>query len=383
VTRAELAPPSDAEFVVVGAGLLGLAAGCELARRGREVIVFERACVGHPGAGSKGECRIFRLGYDDPRYVRMAQLALPLWRQLEAETGTALLTTTGQLTFGPGADVLADALAEAGAPFERWPATEVGRQFPEVAAPDTGTAVYEPASGVINAARCLAVLRSRLEGRLHEGTDVRALHEDGGGVTVETSAGPVRAASVICCAGPRSSRLLATAGIHLDLRASLAQVAYFQPRGDAAAKVPIVVERGEQMFYALPTPETELLKVGRHHVGPPVAPETADLDPDPLADLSLAEPVARLLPGFRAQPLSSERCFYDNSPDEDFVLDRVGRVTFGAGTSGHGFKFGPLLGEVLADLAEGRSPAVATGWLGVDRPGLRLGPTETEPSTGG
>jgi glycine/D-amino acid oxidase-like deaminating enzyme len=54
--------------------------------------------------------------------------------------------------------------------------------------------------------------------------------------------------------------------------------------------------------------------------------------------------------------VATERCVYDNSADTDFVLDRVGNVVVGCGTSGHGFKFGPLLGELLADLAEGTTP---------------------------
>jgi sarcosine oxidase len=68
--------------------------------------------------------------------------------------------------------------------------------------------------------------------------------------------------------------------------------------------------------------------------------------------------VGRLLPGLDPRPVGSERCFYDNSPDEGFVIDRVGRVVIGAGTSGHGFKFGPLWGVLLAALALGTVPPV-------------------------
>src|SRR5438105_1150197 len=85
-------PPSEAEFVVVGAGLLGLSTARELRRRGREVVVLERATVGHTRGGSKGAARIFRLGYEDRRYVTMAQHALGLWRELEAAAGKTLLT---------------------------------------------------------------------------------------------------------------------------------------------------------------------------------------------------------------------------------------------------------------------------------------------------
>jgi sarcosine oxidase len=361
--------PSASEFVVVGAGLLGLSTAWHLARRGRDTAILERARVGHGGGGSHGSCRIFRLGYDDPRYVEMAKLALPLWREVEAETRSELLTTTGQITLGPGLDRLKAALRQAGAPAQMWTAADVAGSYPEVAA--RGPALFEPSSGVIHAERSLRALRSGVEAGLHEGVDVLVLHDDGRAVEVVTDAGTLTASRVICCAGPGSRRLLGTAGIGLDLSTSLEQVAYFAGARPLSSPIPIIVERGQPMLYGLPTPDRRAFKVGRHHAGPRRPPDNADMAPDPVEDRRLAAGVKRLLPGFDPRPVHSERCFYDNSPDEDFVIDRVGRITFGAGTSGHGFKFGPLLGELLADLAEGRPPRTQTTWLSSSRPGLR------------
>jgi sarcosine oxidase len=345
---------ADAEFVVVGAGLLGLSTAWHLANRGREVAVLEKEHVGHACSGSKGLCRIFRLGYDDPRYVEMAKLALPLWREWESEAASGLLTTTGQLTFGPDLASLSGALSEAGAPYEIWPADEAARRFPEVAAP--GPAVFEPRSGVIHAERCLDMLRRRVSACLHEGVEVTGLVDGGRHIRIVTTGGNIRAGVVVCCAGSQTTTLLATAGIGLALAASLEQVAYFAPRYPYWPSLPVVVERGHPMLYGLPTPDGQLVKIGQHQSAPLLAEEAANLDPDPEDDAPLAAAVTRLLPAFDPRPVRSERCFYDNSPDEDFVIDRVGRVVVGAGTSGHGFKFGPVLGELLADLAEGRSP---------------------------
>ena len=79
--------------------------------------------------------------------------------------------------------------------------------------------------------------------------------------------------------------------------------------------------------------------------------------------------MGRLLPSLDPQPVATERCVYDNSADSDFVLDRVGRIVVGCGTSGHGFKFGPLLGELMADLAEGQDPPVDLGRFSLGRDG--------------
>ena len=79
---------------------------------------------------------------------------------------------------------------------------------------------------------------------------------------------------------------------------------------------------------------------------------------DPALLAVLTDAVRRFLPGLDPVPVATERCVYDNSVDADFVLDRVGNVVVGCGTSGHGFKFGPLFGDLLADLAEGATPPI-------------------------
>lgn len=354
---------------MVGAGLLGLCTAWHLRRRGREILVLEAAEVGHAGSGSKGLCRIFRLGYDDARYVTMATLALPLWRELEEETGSSLLTTTGQLTFGPDLDALSAGLEGAGAPWERWAVDEVVRRYPAVAAP--GPAVFEPQSGVIHAESALIALKQSVRDALHEGVDVVRLTNEGGRVRLETPLGAVDTPRMICCAGPRTAPLLMGAGLDLDVHPSLEQVAYFAARDSIPTDLPVLVERGRPMFYGLPVPGKSWFKAGRHQSKPRIALDDANLQPGEAEDALLASDVARFLPGFDPRPVCSERCFYDNSPDEDFVIDRIGSITVGAGTSGHGFKFGPLLGEMLADLAEETQPRLPVDWLAARRFGSR------------
>src|SRR6516165_4748768 len=91
----------DRRCIVVGAGLIGLATAWALSRRGWAVTVLEAArSVGHVRSGSKGDARIFRLGYPEPLYVDMAIRAEALWRDLEATTGRTLLRATGQVSLG-------------------------------------------------------------------------------------------------------------------------------------------------------------------------------------------------------------------------------------------------------------------------------------------
>jgi len=354
----------DSEFVVVGAGVLGLSVARALSRRGRQVVVCEQATVGHGAGGSKGSARIFRLGYDDPGYVRLATAAQRLWRELEAETGTTLITATGQVTFGDDLDVLAAAMGEAGAPFERLAAGDVVARFPELSV--VTPALFEPESGVIAADTCLAALQEGSGFEVRPRTRVLRLEDDGDGVgvVVETEGvgDKLRASGVVVCAGPWTAPLLSGRVTGLQAMATLEQVAYLAPAGGSGDgsvdAMPVFVERRRPWFYGLPVRSRGLVKVSLHGAGPPVS--LGELDhvggserPDPTLVGELTAAARRILPTLAPEPVATERCVYDNSPDGDFVIDRVGSVVIGAGTSGHGFKFAPLLGEVLADLATG------------------------------
>lgn len=340
------------EVTIVGAGLLGLAAARSLAARGRDVVLLEQASVGHEGAGSKGSCRIFRLGYADPAYVAAARRAGELWRDLQDAAGRTILLPTPQLTLGAGQQAVQDAMRAAGARCELLPAAQAARQFPAVRC--DGPALLEPDSAVIAAAEALAAFRATVPD-LRTGVRVTSLADDGRQVTLRTSAGLLTARTVIVTAGPWSGGLLATAGVSVLTRPTLEQVGFLKPaaRSTGTPQVPIFITHGEQAPYGLPVPFSPLYKIGIHPSGPATDPDAQQQSDDPALITRLARVAARYLPEHEPEPVSGERCVYDNTPDEDFVIDRIGNVVIGCGTSGHGFKFGPLLGEWLAALATG------------------------------
>lgn len=337
------------DVAIVGAGLLGLATARALAAFGRDVLLLEQAQVGHDGAGSKGACRIFRLGYDDPGYVTAARQAREKWHQLEAESGRKLLLPTGQLTFGSQMPAVQQAMQRSGAPCELLSAEDAAARFPAVAA--GGPALLEPDSAVINAELALVALASAVP-ELRAGVRVTAVADDGRQVTLTTDGEPVRARAAVITAGPWTRGLLP--GFVLPTRATLEQVAYLRPVDVNGPAAPIFICHDAPAPYGLPVPGSALYKIGIHHSGPHVDPDAQRQVPDASLTGQVTAAASRYLPGYDPEPAVTERCIYDNTPDEDFILDRVGNVVVGCGTSGHGFKFGPLLGEWLAGLTIGR-----------------------------
>ncbi len=337
------------DFVIVGAGICGLSAAWALRRRGHEVLVLDQGPVGNSDGGSHGSCRIFRLGYENPAYVRLAAQAQDNWTDLEEACGEELLHPTPQLTFGPQLAEVRAAMAQAGAPFELMSAAEAEERFPGVAL--TGPVLFETASAVISADLALAGL-VRLSGQPSlPPARVTGLADYGSGVRVSTTEGEISADRVIVCAGASTTGLVAGLGIAVPWSASLEQVSYFAPAAPARSPLPIVVHYGGEFPYGLPVPRSDHYKLGIHFGGPQVDPERQDHSEDSGLTARTERAVRQLLPALEPRSVRTERCIYDVSPDHDFIIDRIGNVVIGCGTSGHGFKFGPLIGEWLAGLA--------------------------------
>jgi sarcosine oxidase len=319
---------------VVGAGVMGLATGRALQRRGHDVVVYEQFEPGHDRGSSHGRSRIFRLAYAEQEYVRLAQEALGLWRELEAETGTTLLELNGLLEIVRTLDESTAATLEAcGVEWHRLEGEEAERRYP-VRVPEQSFAVVQPEAGIVRANRALAALGRELDVRY--GTRV---HPD-----------DLDADVVVVTAGSWVNELLDEP---LPVKVTRETVCYFQPEPDGP--VPSVVsfkpDSHTHDMYALADP-LHGLKVGAHHAGPEVDPdETGEHEPRLVEQIATwARQTYRLA---QPDPVAAETCLYTTTPDETFVLERRGRLVIGSPCSGHGFKFAPAIGERLADLATG------------------------------
>jgi sarcosine oxidase len=342
-----------AEIAVVGAGVMGAATARALARDGHDVVLLEQFELGHTRGSSHGEARIFRLVYADPHWVGQAQRALPLWRDLERESGETILTTMGSLDLGPGTDERVAALSEHDVSFTVEDGADLASRYPLRIEGGTA-ALLQPDGGVLNAARAHRAFLdlARRDGAcILERTPVLSI-DDGG---VRLANGAIEAQAVVVTAGAWVSRLLEPLGISPPVTATRESVAYFAL---GRATLPTIIDWRVPDGYALPRPGDSLyalrspegLKVGVHRTGPPTDPDD-DGAVDPEAVRCAADWVGRYVEGAGSEPLRTETCLYTNMPDDSFVLERHGRVVVGSPCSGHGFKFAPLVGEELAALA--------------------------------
>ena len=329
------------QAAVVGAGIHGLATARALARRGVDVTIYEQFEVDHTRGSSHGASRIFRLSYPEVEWVRMAQEALPLWRDLEGESGERLLALNGIIEFVRGPEEGSKcALEEGGARVEVLDREEVVRRFPMVAPPAGTAAVFQADAGIVLAAKARhAFLESaRAHGaRLLEGRKVARLDELDEDVIVVT-------------AGPWAKELLAPAGIDLAVVATSETVCYF--RLEADSPVPSIVDFKPggvgHGTYGLADPVYGL-KLGIHRSGRPLDPDDPP-GPDPELVERMRQTASRYFPTADDRPARVDTCLYTNTADERFVLERHGRIVVGSACSGHGFKFAPVVGERLADL---------------------------------
>jgi sarcosine oxidase len=366
-----------ADVVVIGGGAIGSAAAWHLAERGRGVVLLERFTPGHKNGASHGSSRNFNQAYSDPHYVAMLRESLTLWRQLEAETGQSLLETTGIANHGvnPAFDAVHEALNSAGIPAEFLSTVEAGRRWPGIRF-DTRV-LFTPESGRLNADRSVAALQAAAASRgadVRHGvrvTGVRVLGDDEVAVTFSgttatsptssssTTTSTVIARRVVVTAGAWTESLLAGVSRHPRLVVTQEQPAHFAVR-DGSVEWPGFnhtpgsggYDYWYSSVYGMFTPG-EGVKAGWHGVGPVVHPDERDFAAEPEQLAALRRYASEWLPGVDADRLTPISCTYTTTPDSNFVIDAVGAVTVGAGFSGHGFKFTPVVGRMLADLVAG------------------------------
>ncbi len=367
------------ETVVVGGGAMGSATAWHLARRGRRVTLLERFGARHTMGASHGRSRNFNITYADATYQAMLREAAVLWRELESESGVSVLDVVGITNHGAGvAPDLADQLGAFGVRASMLTPQEAQERWAGIRF-DTRV-LHCPDGGRLDAEEAVVALQSaaaRLGGEVLLDTRVESIKVRADDrVEVATQDDVFVADTVVVTVGAWTEKLLGSLVSLPRLVVTQEQPAHFAV-SDPAAVWPSynhLPEPGSARYdywysqtYGTLTPG-EGVKAGWHSVGPVTDPDARTFEPEPVQLAALQRYAREWLPGVDADALTPISCTYTSTTDTDFVLDRVGPVVVGAGFSGHGFKFVPTVGRILADLVEGAG-----------RPGDRFAATRARP----
>lgn len=351
--------------VVVGAGAFGGWTALWLARRGARVTLIDAWGPGNMRASSGGETRVIRGSYGDRAiYTRMAARALSLWREAERDWNRQIYYPTGALWMYGANDEFARAsekvMTAEGLPFERPSIDEARRRWPQINLDGVKSLTFEREAGYLLARQSCAIVaeRARAAGAEFRVAEAQPVSAQRALDRLELAGGAsVAGGTFVFACGPWLGRLFPDV-IGSRIRSTRQEVYYFGPApGDTRFEersLPVWVDHGERFIYGIP---------GNANRGFKIADDTHGVEFDPtndqrdLTDDGVAAARAflrRRFPALADAPLlGGEVCQYENSPDSHFIVDRhpgAENIWIVGGGSGHGFKMGPAIGEMVAHL---------------------------------
>ncbi|XP_056230836.1 peroxisomal sarcosine oxidase [Seriola aureovittata] len=362
------------DCVVIGAGVQGSFTAYRLAENNQRTLLLEQFVLPHTRGSSHGQTRIIRKAYEQDFYTHMMEECYELWAQLEREAGVRLYRQTGLLVMGPensqNYQLFKTTLERNKVPTVVLTRDNFSQHIPNFNLAEGDGAVVDITAGVLYADRALKTVQGqfqKLGGIIKDKEKVMDI-KPGPVVTVSTSAGVYRTKRLVITAGPWANRLLSHTGLQLPLEVVKINVCYWKEKVpgsyDVKRRFPCFLltegEEADEHIYGLPSNEYPGLVKICYHMGSETDPDQRDKQTD-RSDIDILQRyVARCLPGLIPEPAVVESCMYTLTPDRHFVLDRHpnhSNIVIGAGFSGHGFKFGPIIGKLLCELSLGEVPS--------------------------
>ena len=362
---------SKGSVVIAGAGMFGLTTSLELRRRGHRLVVVDPGPVPHPLASSNDMSRMVRMDYgNDTLYMDLADMAIQGWRDWNQRWGVEIFHETGLLVMtnqpmAPGSFEYETflLLSERGHQPQRLDSETLAQRFVQWNAEKYVDGYYNPVAGWAEAGNVVARLAEEAIAcgvDLRTGTAVTSLLEDGSRVIgVSTTDGcEQRADIVVVTTGAWTPTLLPQLG---EVMAAVGQpIFYFKPPDPEPFRAhgfpPWGADIPRSGWYGFPADPEGIVKIANHGLGQSMGPDDSrDLMP---SDVSKCREFLReSLPALADAPLVNGRlCLYCDTWDGNFWISRDPTregLVVAAGGSGHGFKFAPVLGGVIADAVEG------------------------------
>jgi sarcosine oxidase len=333
---------------VIGGGAMGAATSWRLARRGVDVVCYDRHSPPHALGSTHGESRIIRTAYfEGPWYVPLLQEAFPLWRELEAVTGAEVLTMTGALMIGDrSSEAVTGAMASArehNLDVELLDTAERRQRYRGHVVRDGDVAVLDKQAGILRPETAVAAMLSQVP-VVSRGTEIKSSAE-----LLDSFD------AVVVAAGPWTPELIGWLPLKIERQV---HVWFAMDRGVdwlTPGQFPVFILQSREFgdVYGFPTLDGMSVKIGRHHDGEYTDPHRIrrvvdEIDIDPLR-----RGTETYLRGVSGRVVKTLTCMYTNTQDGHFVIDfspADKRVVVISACSGHGFKFAPVIGDIAADL---------------------------------
>ena len=363
-----MASQKPKRVAVVGGGIMGAMTAAHLIDQGATVTLYDPHLLGQGPGASVDTGRSFRVHYgEDQALIQMAAKSRKLWLHWERELGRPLLHTTGKLLIEePGDRHARDswmALRRMGLRADRMSQGAVSEEWPGL---KTGAATVDRLGGVLDP---LVILQGMQVWLTANGVDFRGEAFDVTSQSVQCSQGQSEFDAVVLTAGAWTRRWT-----DVSMEVTRQQLVYFDASslGDRLQRLP-VFSHMESGFYAIPTIKDGRIKVANHHPGVLGHPDGDTRQVSAKFEQEARQFLARYIPELADADVARRYvCFYSGTADRDFILDRTpDGLVIGAGFSGHGFKFAPLIGRVLANLALGFETEINLDRFSMSRPALR------------
>jgi len=366
------------DVIVIGVGSMGSATCYFLAKRGYKVLGLEQFDISHEFGSHAGQSRIIRKAYfEHPDYVPLLEKAYKNWNDLEQETGEELYFKTGLLYAGTSNNEMIKGVKQSAALYnielEQLNNADTVKRFPQFLFPRNFEILFEPEAGFLPPERSIRLYASQAKkngATINTNEKVIGWKKDGTNIVVKTDKNSYQCNKLIITTGAWAGKMIPAFSDKIKVTRQF--VAWIKTKDDiqfALNNFPCWMVSDDEKhgcYYGFPLLDTKKfgepagLKLAHHFPKEVTDPDKVDRQTTENDIQNLKYCLDKYLPGVFDSILSTKICLYANSPDENFIIDKLPgyeeNVSIACGFSGHGFKFSSVVGEILADLAiEGRS----------------------------
>ena len=369
------------DIAVLGVGGMGSATLYTLAKRGLNVCGIEQFGVAHDRGSSHGETRLIRKAYfEHPDYIPLLNRAYDLWHEFEKKAGEKLFVENGLIVAGkPDSEVIKGldlCYEKHNLPHEKLTVNEARKRFPQFHLPEDFIIYFDPIAGFLYVEKSVekfAELGQKNGATLYTNEKVLTWQANQNHISITTDRRKIVAGKLIITSGAWANREMLSLGIDFDIWRKVLfwydspEIANYKLDGFPN----FYVELDFGSFYGFPAVNEMGLKIGEHEIpGISSLPDEVRRTLQPSDEPVILQFIEKVFPRFQPVRTNFTVCMYTITPDFNFILDvhpEYENVIIGAGFSGHGFKFAPVIGEILADLAIDGSTSHPIEFLRVNR----------------